>query len=276
MRWGDIETAALDYRKKQAAKNRASSRTNERLVAYRQAEEEINREQELAAARKILARLGVEENLKAVRDEIWGEGEIVNAEQSLYTPSTGWVMERGISLISDAYPKVSLRASGYLVGANLGDEKAVLSILVGPKGKGKFIGVSDFNIYRVNDAKESGSLVELVGKFGLEDGLREANMERWKIYAPFIKRIDYADPGAAVQICNALLDLKLYREKLGSFPRQIRSWGSALADQLPWPKDSNTIGSLALKDWGRQVRGYPPLARFALGRLDRLAERVRG
>lgn len=225
-------------------------------------------------AHEFLDRIDAIGCLKAIRDEAWHEGKIVEGYGSslLGGLTTEWV----VRLQSDPFYPIQIitqrNREDRVEKILLQQKTALLEIAVRLQtGRVPKIVVGDAEIYYLKSNAAAFNFLENVKKDGPSLSLLNVRMEYPQGRH---KGMNWSDnfnperPFAQDELCLRLDDSLRVREENHNFPSQIRQWCDEVVKLLPPSlKERGEMTAEELREWGYEIRETPRWLRFFDRRL---------
>lgn len=261
VKYEEVDTTGAEYEGWLAA--RRLQREEEQRVrdVERETQREMKRLLAVENVELVLKRINAREVLKAVRDEVWHEGEIVDIKgEELIGLNNTSSYRSGISLVSDPFPLILVKGNKYDRSLSLSRSEGHLSLdvivtlLRGNEGvESTRVSVQDKRSCLITKS-EAPDLKELIKGKDLEAlyAIQQGNNQFGALDCSF-------DPGnsdAYRVFCHSVRSSVDARRENGSLPGQLRNWSEGLIGQLPsMLREEGSMDYLHLRAWEHQIRG---------------------
>lgn len=252
--WSEIQEKGQSYL---AAEEQAVRERVEREQLLKTQDQEYL-DRQLAEAREIaqelLKNLGAQEALEAIRDQVWGEGEIRTKESGIVANNN---FEHGLTLVSNDIHIPVLEGEGKKLALHFSLHKLGLSITAHPvyTGNEPTVHLRGIGFLQRSVLEPTPNIPEDIKEHGLVQGIHLALHSSHHL-RDVEKSLNPVREGAQDTFYASLVTVIKDQEKYSSFPGQIREWANSLTNQLPISQPDNPlIAGSDLREWGAKVSG---------------------
>ena len=276
MNWAEVKTRGTAYAEQAELRRRQSQEEEAEKAKDR---DSIIKQSKKLRTDSLFKQLGVEEALTAIRDEVWGEGEVKPVLHKVWESGQGDSEEYGLGLYSDSHNEVYSHGtvrfkhfSAYLYEKI--EELVVYTSFkdLGGNSERTYINVKERDWRPISSFSEPLNLRNII----LEKGLEEA------IYALVRATGGNSDSGYKAILANenwdstaqdgfySMLNLAVEkRVKENSLPKQLRAFHEGIVDQFPPQlREQRSMDFQSLHNWEHEIRGA--------NRFHKLVDQLRG